>query len=407
MDALILGESPNALSAARSLGRRGLEVMVLADRVNRALESSRYVSRFELLEARDDAEVCAFLLGRPQRAERPFLLATGDRWALLVAEHQERLKARYRFVCPSYATLAGIIDKAKLYESATRSGFPCPKFYVVEGKSDIEAAVAAVSTPCFVKPALAHRWRAIRNSKVERAGTADELRRILAVFVEMGMVAVPQEIIPGDDSQIFSVAAYIDRRGDCVGWRTKRKLRQWPIQAGDGSLQEICEQPEVADLGLRLLTTLGHRGPATVEFRRDQRDGRFVLIEINARTILGQEMVTRSGFDVPWTAYCDATDKPVPKPGPPRRVRWIALGPDYRAFRALHKQRAITIRGWLRSIITCNAFAYFAVNDPLPFMTRALAWCRRRIQKQSGTASSNSGSGGFRGSRFARGRQPE
>jgi predicted ATP-grasp superfamily ATP-dependent carboligase len=310
-------------------------------------------------------------------------------------------------VCPSYATLVGIVDKAKLYKSAERSGFPCPRFHVVEGKSDIEAAVAAVSTPCFVKPALAHLWRAVRKSKVERAGTADELRRILAAFVEMGMVAVPQEIIPGDDSQVFSVAAYIDRRGNCVGWRTKRKLRQWPIQAGDGCLQEICEQPEVADLGLRLLMTLGHRGPATVEFRRDPRNGRFVLIEINARTILGQEMVTRSGFDVPWTAYCDATDKPVPRPGPPRRVRWIGLGPDYRAFRALRKQRAITIFGWLKSIMTCNAFAYFAVDDPLPFMIRLLAWCRRRIQKLSETGPSTLPGRDLRGVRAPRGRQPE
>ncbi|MBP7610750.1 MAG: hypothetical protein KA760_14715, partial [Steroidobacteraceae bacterium] len=193
-------------------------------------------------------------------------------------------------------------------------------------------------------------------------------------FLALGLIAIPQEIIPGKDSDVISLSAYIDRSGDCRGYRTKRKLRQLPLDAGNGSAQEICSQPEVAEIGLRILAMTGHRGPATVEFRRDERSGCFVLIEINARTILAQEMITRSGLDVPLIAYCDAKGKPMPTPTSATAVRWIDLQSDWRAFRQLRRRGQITTWQWIESIASCRAPAYFALSDPLPFLVRTWMW---------------------------------
>lgn len=374
MDALILGASPNALSAARSLGRAGLNVVVAASRSDRTFARSRHVARFVDLDGLDDGAVCDHLLTLHQTRHRPFLLATGDRYALLLAKHQDRLASKYCFVSPTHAALDAIIDKSRLYRIAKQHGFAHPRFHVVEQRSDIADAIANVPTPCYVKPALAHKWRAFKGSKLERADTAEDLRRILDTFVAQGLAAIPQEIIPGNDTEVVSVVTYIDRSGSPIAWRTKRKLRQYPPGAGDASAQEICYEPEVAALGLKLLAIVGHRGPATVEFRKDSRDGRFVLMEINARTILGQEMISRSGFDVPLIAYCDATGQALPSVGAPVFVRWASFGADFRAFRALRKRGAITTLEWLTSLSRCRAFAYFAADDVWPAITRAIAW---------------------------------
>lgn len=380
MDALLLGASPNSLSAARSLGRTGLQVVIAETAADEAVRSSRYVTRFEQLEEADDVVIASRLMELTESHGNPFLLPTGDRFALLVARYQELLQKRYCFVCPSYAVLEAIIDKGKLYETARQNGIPHPRFHVVKDSSDIDIAVANVPTPCYVKPALAHHWRRFQSKfiKLERADSAADLQRILASFLEQGFVALPQEIIPGSDSEVFSVSTYIDRSGQCRGWRTKRKLRQWPLHAGNGSLQEICDQPEVAELGLRLLEIVGHRGPATVEFRRDERTGRFVLIEINARTILGQEMITRSGLDVPLLAYHDAKGKSLPVAGPSIPTRWVYFGSDYEAFRQLRRSGQLTTWRWLRSLVTCRAFAFLALDDLQPFLIRVRMWLSRQ-----------------------------
>ena len=374
IDVLILGASPNSLSAARSLGRAGLRVVMADTKADESVAHSRYVARFELLADGDDDVIASRLMELCGQHERPFLLPTGDRYALLVARYQEQFRSKYCFVIPASDALEGIVDKARLYETARRHGIPHPVFEVVRRSADIEIAITRVPTPCYVKPALAHEWRRFRNTKLERAGTTTELRRVLESFVEKKLVAVPQEIIPGMDSEVFSVSAYIDRSGKCLGWRTKRKLRQWPVSAGDASLQEICDHPEVAELGLQMLSITGHRGPATVEFRRDECTGRLVLMEVNARTILGQEMITRSGLDVPLMAYHDAKGQPAPLPGPVKPIRWMHFQADFRAFRALRRGGQLTAWQWLNSISTCGAFAYFAADDPKPFFRELRGW---------------------------------
>jgi len=382
MDALILRASPNSLSAARSLGRAGLEVAVAATAADPAVRASRYVSKFIQLPAIDQSAVDLLLEIPGDAARRPFLLATGDQDALLLARHQERLADKFCFVTPSFEVLEGIVDKARLYETARQHAIPHPRFYVVRQAADVEAAIAAVDTPCYVKPAMAHEWRRHRRGKLEYAASPDELRRTLQGFLALGLVAIPVEIIPGSDGDVHSVSTYIGRDRRPVAWRTKRKIRQFPLDAGDGCAQEITDQPEVAALGLRLLQILGHCGPATVEFRRDARSGRFVLMEINARTILGQEMITRSGLDAPLLAFHDATGRPLDVQRKRRRVRWLFFGPDFRAFRELRRRGKITTLAWLRSVATCRSFAYFAWDDPVPFVARVGLWLDRQLRRR-------------------------
>jgi len=380
MDALILRASANSLSAARSLGRAGLDVWLASPPEDSSVTRSRYVSRFVQIEALDEHAIDTLLDLPASAGPKPFLFATGDQDALLIARHRERLAAKFSFVLPDFQTLDAIVDKARLYPTASRHGIPHPKFHVVANAGDIDAAIQVVATPCFVKPAMGHEWRRVRRGKLEKAENPAELRRILEDFVALRLTAIPIEIIPGEDSDIYGPCTYIDREGSPVGWRTKRKLRQYPVGVGDGSLQEIADKPEVVDLGLRLLAITGHRGAATVEFRRDPRDGRFVLMEINVWAVSGQELVTRSGLDVPLIAFHDATGRGLPSPVPVRRVRWLRLGLDWRSYRELRRRGTLTTPGWLRSIARARSFAYFTWDDPVPFLARFAAWIERQVR---------------------------
>jgi D-aspartate ligase len=380
MDALILRASVNSLSAARSLGRAGLKVTVASPLEDESVRRSRYVSRFVDLEALDDRAISRLLELPIAPGSKPFLFATGDQDALLVAKHRERLADKYRFVLPDFAVMEAIVDKASLYATAKQHGIPHPQFHVVREIGDIDAAIAAVATPCYVKPAMGHEWRRVRRGKLEKANDPAELRRVLEDFIALRLTAIPIEIIPGGDSDIYGLSTYIDREGRPAGWRTKRKLRQFPIGIGDGSLQEIVDEPAVVELGLRFLAITGHRGAATVEFRRDPRNGRFVLMEINVRTVSGQELITNSGLDVPLIAYHDAMGRQAPAPAPVRQVRWLRLGLDLRAFRELRRCGALTAIGWLTSILSARSFAYFAWDDPAPFFARFGKWLERQLR---------------------------
>ena len=145
IDVLILGASPNSLSAARSLGRAGLRVVMADTKADESVAHSRYVARFELLADGDDDVIASRLMELCGQHERPFLLPTGDRYALLVARYQEQFRSKYCFVIPASDALEGIVDKARLYETARRHGIPHPVFEVVRRSADIEIAITRVS----------------------------------------------------------------------------------------------------------------------------------------------------------------------------------------------------------------------------------------------------------------------
>jgi len=385
VDAVVLGETANTLSVARSLGRSGLEVIAASTVSAPVLEASRYVRRFEQLPDGSDAEICAALMTLGDAERKPFLMPTGDRFALLIAQFQERLSERFCFVCPAYDTLLAIVDKTRLYTTAQREGFRHPAFRVVTSDEDIEPAVASVPTPCYVKPALAHEWREFKSNKLEHADSKEALREILEDAVRRGITVAPQEIIPGSDSEVFSLYTYIDRYGQPLAWRTSRKLRQWPLRAGNACMRETVDLPDVMEIGHRLLAVTGYRGTAIVEFRRDARDGALVLMEINVRTGIGEECLAHSGLNTPMIAYRDAKGipQPVPVAGPVIPTRWVMLETDFRAYRQLRREGRMTTRQWLTSLMRCNAYAYFALDDPRPSLLHLRTWIggalRRRL----------------------------
>src|SRR5262245_39778165 len=112
MDALILRASVNSLSAARSLGRAGLEVVLASPPEDLTVCRSRYVSRYVPLEALDERAVDRLLQLVDSKGPKPFLFATGDEDALLVAKFRDRLAERFCFVLPEYEVMQAIVDKA-------------------------------------------------------------------------------------------------------------------------------------------------------------------------------------------------------------------------------------------------------------------------------------------------------
>ena len=116
-----------------------------------------------------------------------------------------------------------------------------------------------------------------------------------------------QELVPGGDDALFTVGSYLDRNGRPLGVFCGRKLRQTPPGIGTCRVGEAVWVQEVVEDALRLLAGFGYYGLSQVEFKRDARDGRYKLMEINARLWQWHGLATACGVDLPRIAYDDLT----------------------------------------------------------------------------------------------------
>jgi predicted ATP-grasp superfamily ATP-dependent carboligase len=134
------------------------------------------------------------------------------------------------------------------------------------------------------------------------------------------------------------------------------------------------DAPEIASLSRRLLRAYEYRGFVGVEFKQDARDGRFRLMEINPRTVSGNQLAIAAGVDFPWIGYeCLANSEPRPRAAERFRVgvAYVNEEWDLKAFLRLKQAGELTLLRWLGDLFRSDAKALAAIDDPLPVLVAA------------------------------------
>ena len=324
--AIVLQASgPNALGIIRSLARAGVRV-IACDHDPRALGLlSRYAT-----PVRDGrpAHRARALPRRPDGARRAregggVLFPTHDEAIATIGPHEAEIDAVVRRPWSPWATMSAIIDKGHQHEVARRIGFPVPATVTPDDEADIVALSRDLRFPVILKPRYSPEFRRRFRAQVLEAADPEELRRQWELAAEYR----PQlsEVIPGGDSQLWTLGSYRDDAGRPLASFTGRKLRQWPPRFGTARAAEGRWDPDYAARGHALLDALGFHGISQVETKRDLRDGRDYLIEVNPRSwlwigprhqlrrqpALRRPGATRSGSPRAWP------------PGHRSGVRWI------------------------------------------------------------------------------------
>ena len=92
-----------------------------------------------------------------------------------------------------------------------------------------------------------------------------------------------QELIPGDGMAQFSYAAVWDR-GKPIASLVAQRRRQYPVEFGfTSTFVETVEQTQIEADAFRFLASLDYSGPVEIEFKYDARDGRYKILDVNAR----------------------------------------------------------------------------------------------------------------------------
>lgn len=371
--AIVMGGSVNGLSFVRSLGRRGIPILLL-DSERLVGTYSRYGTTVLLPQPDKNPDEWVGLLEflGSRLDAHGVIFSTSDAHGLFVSQQAKLLERYFRFLVPSAETTAQIVDKKTQYTIAKSVGIPIPQTYFPKNLDEVRGISTGLKYPCIVKPYKAHEGRGkIGNKKVV---VAESRKSLVSVFESIGNgdpSFMVQEIIPGEDNALYGYLAFWDANHHEHAWLTKRKLRQYPPHYGDGSLQETIECQEVAQLGRKLLQAFNYQGFVGIEFKFDARDGTYRLMEINPRTVSGNQLCISAGVDFPGIGYqyltgCDLGLHPA-RPFQ-RGVRYVNEEWDLKAYLALRKSGELTLGSWLHSIRGAQAKALGALDDPLPIV---------------------------------------
>jgi predicted ATP-grasp superfamily ATP-dependent carboligase len=306
----------NGLGAIRSLGRAGIRVLAVDHRPGALGFRSRYAERVLAPSPLDDE---AGFVDALREIGEGVVFPTHDEGLRAIARHRDELRLR----CPFPRDLERLQRKRVQLEAAVDA----PLTRYPASAAEAVAAAEELGYPVLVKPSEPIGFRQAVGRQALRCSSAGDVE--LAYAQAAAWEPMVQELIPGGDDELWTVGAYLNESLEPLGLFCGRKLRQTPPGVGTARVGEAVWVQEVVDAALELLRRLGCNGLAQVEFKRDPRDGRFKLMEVNPRLWQWHTLAAAAGVDFPVIAYRDLTGErvePVRMNG--RRRRWaIALMP--------------------------------------------------------------------------------
>jgi predicted ATP-grasp superfamily ATP-dependent carboligase len=316
-----------------------------------------------------------------------------DEWCTAVAALPDRTAARFPSSTAPAETLATFLDKWRFAECLRELGVPHPATVCIGSIEDAEALPDALFQGAFLKPrnsqTFSRRFKAKGMAVDGRRQALEAVRSVL----DAGCSVMLQEYIPGPPTEHLFVDGFVDRQGR-MSWLARRRLRMHPPRFGNSSLTESIAPDEAASAVAsltRVFAATAFRGLFDAEFKRDPRDGRFTLIEVNPRAWWQLAFAEHCGLPVCAMAYEDALGRSVdPVTAYRVGVRGLILSQDVQAFLHHRREDRMSAASWLRSCLGAHELV-FAWNDPLPAVAQWLAGLRAPRRDVRPTAARSSG----------------
>lgn len=390
--AVVLGTGLTVLGAVRCLGREGVPVVVPTEQPA-FVAASRWCGAPSPPGRLEDPEALPTYLerlseeGEAPEAPRAVLLPCSDEWVHRVARLPPALRERFPASVPPDPVLEVLTDKHRFAEHLVSRELPHPRTWPAEGAADLRAAMQGTDTRLFLKPRHSLPFFRRFGMKAVMPDDPEDMCRALERFGEEGHPLLFQEYVPGPPSNHYFVDGFVDAGGDVRGLLVRRRLRMYPRNFGNSSYMVSVPPDEAADavaVTRALLEDLGYRGVFSAEFKRDERDGTFRILEVNARPWIFVEFAARCGMDVCTMAYRDALDRSVPSVARYRTGRTL-VQPYYDAQACLGAYRdgelplARILRSWLGADLPA-----FAWDDPMPALRELMAWVGRFARQRLG-----------------------
>ncbi|MDX1385095.1 MAG: ATP-grasp domain-containing protein [Thermoanaerobaculia bacterium] len=292
---------------------------------------------------------------------------------------QPELRRRIACPVPTAAAFRAAFDKQLFRNECRRLGIPAPRTY-----SESEARrilTGAGPRTLVVKPA--HDVGEARG--VRYVSSQAELDAAVSTCERRFGRSLIEEMIPGGQEEMRTVVLLFGRESKLLAAFTMQKLRTAPISGGVTASARSTADPDLVPLVLPFFRHWEWSGVAEVELKRDPRDGRLKVIEVNPRCPGYLRFPVYCGVDLPRMAMGVALGEEGPEIEGISRYRTGAgyLAPQRFLQSLAHRRggRVGTPRrlgSAVRELFSAAPLLADQLDDPLCLLATVVAGRRRR-----------------------------
>jgi predicted ATP-grasp superfamily ATP-dependent carboligase len=274
----------HTLGAVRTLGKRGIYVIAgSSSKRSQSFYSNYCKKRVVYPDPRKEEGFINFMLNYVKNNEIDVLLPIGYLTTTVLSKHKDKFAPYVRIPIANYDSMKIASDKYKTMEFAKNLGVEIPEMFDANDKIE--------TFPVVIKGLK-------ESGRIRYANSFEELSELKTEE------SIVQEYIPGEGYGFFALF----NKGKVRAIFMHKRVREYPITGGPSTVAESIYDEKIKEPGLKLLESLNWHGVAMVEFKKDFRDGKFKLMEINPKFWGSLDLATASGVDFPYLTVKMAVD---------------------------------------------------------------------------------------------------
>lgn len=371
--AVILGSNYYiGLSLIRCLGSNNIYTVAMDySKENTYASKSKYLREQLIVPhySEKEEELLKYLIDYGKKQEvKPVLFPCADSYVEFIDSHLDDLRKYYLLNMTEQGLWSRIMDKETLHNLASQYNVLVPETISPLDDDFEEKVISVIGFPCIVKPVDSPSFVSKFRIKMFKCYNIEELKLAVEKAHSSSFEVIAQRIIPGFDDHVYTLDAYLDQNSKVTHWLTCQKLRQYPINFGASVYTRQKYVQELYDIGRPFLEAIGYKGFAEIEFKKDEKTGKFYLIEVNVRTTTLNTLLRKCGINFPLIAYNELTGKDIGF----KEIK-IDTGltfqyflEDFLASVAYIRTKQLTIAKVIRSLFAKKAPAVWSFDDPAP-----------------------------------------
>lgn len=304
---ILLGSDMNAYGMARAFHEAyGIKPLVLG-RMNLSATQDSKILDFQVIPRLNEQDIfvpALIKVASEHPNQKLLLLACGDDYAKLIIKNKQELLPHFAVPYIDESLMERIVLKENFYEICEQYGFSYPKtaLCTFENKDEFNMDF---TYPIIIKASnsVAY-WNCSfpGKKKVFVAHDVAEKNAIIKAIYESTYKdnLTIQEFIPGDDSFMRVLNAYVGKDGKVKLMSLGNPILEEHSPEGIGSYAAIINTFDEAllDKVRFFLEDIGYNGFANFDMKYDSRDGEYKLFEINLRNGRSSYYVTASGHNL-------------------------------------------------------------------------------------------------------------
>lgn len=302
------GSYKHTLAIVRSLGKRGINVSVMATEKCPLASTSKYCQAAVISPGyHNEAAFVEFLLSFLQNKRFSLLIPVGYKAVEIISKYKIELDKYTSVELPPIEQVSICLNKKRTYQLAHQLGIPSPVTFYPQDQDEVAEKATGLQYPVVIKA-----MREAGGNTITYAFHHDEF---IAKYQDMCLkhhfsepeLPMVQEYIRGPGYGFFALY----QQGICKKVFMHRREREFPVTGGASIAAVSVYDEKLKACGKKLLDALNWHGVAMVEFKLDKADNQFKLMEINPKIWGSLDLAIAAGVDFPYDLARMSRGEPV------------------------------------------------------------------------------------------------